>query len=201
MFGYGDCFVGAYCGAVFWLSYAQFFDECAKALAVFGQVNGVGRCAGDVEAPAFEVAREVERCLSAKLNDDAVGLFNIGYAEYVFGSEGFKVEFVRCVVVGGDGFGIGVDHDGLIAVFFEGIGGVATTIVEFDALSNAIGTAAQDHDFFAVGSNGFVVCLISRIVIGCVGFKFCRACIYGFEYGRNAEFFSQGANSPFVTLP
>ena len=161
MFGNSDCFIGGYCGAVFGLSYAQFFDECAKALAVFGQVNGVGRCAGDVEAPAFEVAREVERRLSAKLNDDAVGLFNVGNVEYVFGSERFEVEFVGCVVIRGDGFGIGVDHDGLKTVFFEGIGGVATTIVEFDALSNAIGTAAQDHDFFAIGSNGFGFCLIS----------------------------------------
>ena len=145
--------------------------------------------------------REVERCLSAELNDDAVGLFNIGNAEYVFGSERFKVEFVGCVVVGGDGFGIGIDHDGFKAVFFEGIGGVATTIVKFDALSNAIGTAAQDHDFLSVGSDGFVVCLISRIVIRCIGFKLGGACIYGFENGRDAEFFSQGANSPFVTAP
>ena len=69
-----------------------------------GQIDAVRRRADNVDAAALEVACEVQRRLSAKLYDDAVGRFQIRDVEYVFGSERLEVEFVGSVVVGADGF-------------------------------------------------------------------------------------------------
>ena len=59
---------------------------------------------------------EFERGLAAKLDDDAFGVFRFDDVEDIFFREGFKVEAIARIVVGGDGFGVGVDHDGLKAL-------------------------------------------------------------------------------------
>ena len=63
----------------------------------------------------FQRQGQIERGLSAELHDDAVGLFGVVDVEDVFEGERLEVEAVAGVVVGGDGLGIAVDHDGLDA--------------------------------------------------------------------------------------
>jgi hypothetical protein len=69
--------------------------------------------------------------------------------QHVFEGQRLKVEAVTGVVVGGDGLGIAVDHDGLVAVFAQREGSMAAAIVELDPLPDAVGPAAQDDDFLA----------------------------------------------------
>ncbi len=76
--------------------------------------------------------------------------------EDIFLREGFEEEQVGGVVVGGDGFGVGVDHDGFKAEFFGGEGGLDAAVVEFDALADAVGAAAEDDDFFLLGDADFI---------------------------------------------
>ena len=54
---------------------------------------------------------------------------------------------------------------------------MATTIVEFDSLPDAIGATAKDHDSLTIGRLGrdLVFILIRGIVIGRVGFELCGA--------------------------
>ena len=75
--------------------------------------------------------------------------------EDVFEGERLEVEAVARVVVGGDGFGVAVDHDGLVAVFAKREGGMAAAVVELDALPYAVGAAAEDDDFAVGGGRGF----------------------------------------------
>jgi hypothetical protein len=50
-----------------------------------------------------------------------------------------KIEFVGGVEIGRDGFGVTIDHDGLVAAFFGCQHTVDARVVEFDALANAVG--------------------------------------------------------------
>ena len=103
----------------------------------------------------FERQRERERRLSAELDDDAVGLFDIDDVEDVFERERLEVQAVAGVVIGRDGLRVAVDHDRFDAFVLQGEGGVAAAVIEFDSLPDAVGAAAENHDLFAVGGLGF----------------------------------------------
>ena len=114
---------------------------------------------------AFEVGGEVERGLAAELDDDAVRLFLVADVEDILEGERLEEELVRGVVVGGNGFRVGVDHDGFIAEFLEGKGGVDATVVELNALADPIRAAAEDDDFLFVGLAGFIFIAVGRVEI------------------------------------
>jgi hypothetical protein len=71
--------------------------------------------------------------------------------QHVLQGQRLEVEAVRGVVVGGDGFRVAVDHDGLVPVLAQRQRRVHAAVVELDALADAVGTAAQHHDLLAVG--------------------------------------------------
>ena len=56
---------------------------------------------------------------------------------------GLEVQAVGGVVVGGYGFRVAVDHDGLVTIFAQGEGGVHAAVVELDTLADTVRTAAQ----------------------------------------------------------
>ena len=77
-------------------------------------------------------------------------------------------------------------------------------VVKLDALPDAIGTTAQNHDLPAIGGHGLALVLIGRIHVGRTGFEFSRAridalvdrmhtqCVattanFGFLYAENAR--------------
>ena len=121
----------------------------------------------------LQFCRQVKGCLSAKLNDDSITAGLLIDLEYVFEGEGFEEEFVRGVVIGGNGFGVGVDHDGLVTGLAQGEGCVYATVIKFNALTNPIGATAEDHDLLAIAVLDFVFGSVGGIVVGRVGGKFC----------------------------
>ena len=98
--------------------------------------------------------REVERGLAAELDDDADRAFSRWQMlRTSSSSEGLEEELVAGVVIGGDGFGVGIDHDGFVPDFLEGEGGVDAAVIELDALADAVRAAAEDHDFLFVAES------------------------------------------------
>ena len=96
----------------------------------------------------------------------------------ILGGEGFKVEFVRGVVVGGNGLGVGVDHDGFKTILAQGEAGVDAAVIEFNALTNAIGAPAEDEDLRFLGGAGFIVIrIVGGVVVGGVCLKLGRASV------------------------
>ena len=85
--------------------------------AVFGGVDRVDAGADDRDAGGLEGTGQVERGLAAELDDDAVGLDAVADIEDVFDGERLEEKKVGGVVVGADGFGVGVDHDRLVVPF------------------------------------------------------------------------------------
>ena len=141
--------------AVLGLGQFELVEELGEQVAVFGQIDGVGLGAEDRHAGLLHGFGQVQRGLAAELDDDAVQravlLFGFEDLDDVFFGQRLEIEAIGGVVVGRDGFGIAVDHDGFIAGFAEREGGMAAAIVELDALADAVGTAAEDDDLLAVG--------------------------------------------------
>ena len=74
-------------------------EQLAEALAVFGQVNRIGRRAKNLHACARQRHGEVERRLAAELHDDAQRLLALVDVHHVLEGERFEVETVGGVVV------------------------------------------------------------------------------------------------------
>ena len=80
--------------------------------------------------------------------------------QHVLQGNRLKVQPVRGVVVRGYCFGVAVDHDGFIAVFTHGQGGVYATVIEFDTLADTVGTAAEHQDLVAISGGGLALLFI-----------------------------------------
>ena len=158
------------------LAEAEAVEERLEALAVLGEVDGVGRGAEDRDAGVVQGVGELQRGLAAELDDDAVQravlLLDAEDLEDVLEGERLEVEAVGGVVVGGDGLGVAVDHDGLEAGLGQREGGVAAAVVELDALADAVGAAAEDDDLARVGGaalvlgDAAVLDLVGRVHVG-----------------------------------
>src|SRR5690606_27850682 len=140
-----------------------------EALAVFGAVDGIRRGADDRHAGLFQGAADLQRGLPAVLHDDALGLLDTDDFQHVFQGHRLEVETIGGVVVGGDGFRVAVDHDGLVAVFTHGQRGVHAAVVELDALADTVRPAAENHDLVAAGRIGLALFLVGRVHVGGVG--------------------------------
>ena len=121
--------------------------------------------------------------------------------EHVFPGQGLEIELVRGVVVGGHGFGVGVDHDGLHPHLLQGEGGLAAAVVELDALADAVGAAAQDHDFAPVGLAGLVFPLVGGVKIGGVGLELGGAGVHQLVDRIDAVLPAQPADMLLVAAP
>ena len=142
------------------LAQLELVEQLLEAVAVFGEIDGVGRGAEDRHFRLVERLGELERRLPAELHDHAVQravrALGVDDLQHVFRRQRLEIEPVRGVVVGRHRLRIAVDHDGLVADLLQREGGMAAAIVELDALADAVGSAAQDHDLVAVGRAGFV---------------------------------------------
>ncbi len=72
-----------------------------------------------------------------------------------------------------------------------------TAIIEFDALSDSIRAAAQDHDLGFVGWLRFAFVFVGRIEIRCTGSELCSAGINTLVHRVDAQFQSTFSDSRF----
>ena len=114
----------------------------------------------------MEPIHQLERRLAAELDDDAIRLLHIDDGEHVLEGDRLEIQAVGGVVVGGDGFRIAVDHDGLVAVLAHGERGMDAAIVELDALADAVGAAAEHHDLAPIRGRGLALLLVGGIEVG-----------------------------------
>jgi hypothetical protein len=131
----------------------------------------------------------------ARLGDGAPAFLAFVDVEDVLQSERLEEELVRRVVVGGDGLWVRVDHDGLEAVFLEGKRRMDAAVVELDALADAVGAAAEDHDLLGrVALHLVVAAVVGGIVVGRVGLEFGRACVDKAVAGNETDLLALGAD-------
>src|SRR3990167_1426878 len=148
------------------LAQAQTLNHLLEALAVFGAVDRLGAGADNRYTGLFQRATDFQRGLPAVLHDHPLGLLDADDFQHVFQGYRLEIQAVGGVVVGGDGFRVAVDHDGLVPVFTQRQGGVHAAVVELDALADAVRPAAEDHDLVAARRRRLALFLVGRIHIG-----------------------------------
>ncbi len=171
-------FLGFAGGAVGRLQQPEVVDHLLKAFAVLGAVDGVRAGADDRHAVGFQRPGQLQRGLPAVLDDHALGLLLADDLQHVLQGQRLEIQPVGGVEVGGHRFRVAVDHDGFVAVLAQGESGMDAAVVELDALADAVGAAAQHHDFGAVGRFGLALFLIGGIQIGGAGGEFGGAGIH-----------------------
>ncbi len=176
----------------------EFFQQLAKAFTVFSQINRFRRCTDDSHACAFERQRQVQRRLSAKLNDDsdrsAALRFMLVHRKHVFKRERLKVKAATGVIVGRNRFRIAVDHDGFVTIVMQREGRVAAAVVKLNALADSVRPAAENQDFLFIRGRGFVFFFVGGVEIRRVAFKFRGAGVNEFVHRTNAQFFTHPTN-------
>ena len=170
-FGDHRGFVFRHGGAGLGLLEADLVEQGGEVLAVLGQLDAFRRGADDRDAVALEVGGEVERGLATELDDHAVRLFLVADVEDVLEGQRLEEQLVGGVVVGRDGLGVRVHHDGLVAEFLQCEGGVDAAVVELDALADPVRTAAEDDDLLSVGLAGLVLVAVGRVEVRRVGLE------------------------------
>ena len=147
--------------------------------------------------------REVERRLPPELNDasdDATG--PIGFldtatvesfddVEHILEGERFEEEKVAGVEIRGDGFRVRIDHHRFETHLLAGERRLAAAVVEFDALTDAVGSATQNDDLRSVTHPDLV---IERLGEGAIlGKSLERSFVRRIEVrGRRLEFSGAG---------
>ena len=147
--------------AIFRLFQAKPGQQFLKPLAVFGQINGVGRRAQNGDIGRFQRRSQFQRRLPAQLHDHpmqgAIALFHRNQLQYIFSRQWFKIQPVAGVIIGRDGFGVAIDHDGFIAHIRKRKGRMAAAIVKLDPLADAVGPAPQNNNLARIGWGCFTI--------------------------------------------
>ncbi len=115
---------------------------------------------------------EIERRLSPELNNHAFRFCLVVNIEDVLERKRLKIKFVAGIVIGRDRFRIRIHHDGFEPEFTQGERGVDAAVIEFNPLADAIGPAAQNHDFALPAFASLVLIPVGRIIIRRVRFEF-----------------------------
>ncbi len=183
------------------LAQSQLVQHLLEALPVLGPVDGVRRGADDRHAGLFQGNGQLERCLSAELDDHPVRLLHCDDIEDILQGQRLEIEAVGGVVVGGDGLRVAVDHDGLVAVLGQGKDTMHAAVIEFDPLADPVRPAAQDHDLLPVGRLGLALLFIGGVEIGRVGLEFGGTGIHALEDRQHLQGQPQGADLVFASVP
>ena len=146
----------------------QVVHDFAEAVAVFCQVDDFGAGAQNLHTGLFQLACNIQRRLASELGNYAQRLLLLVNGEHVFGGQRLKVQLVGRVVVGGNRFRVAVDDDSLKTELLQRYRGVHAAVVELDALANAVGAAAQDHDLAVVRCSRVVGRVVRAVIIGAV---------------------------------
>ena len=142
------------------LAQVELDQQLLETLAVFGNIDRLGAGADDRHTRGLERLGQLERRLSAVLHDHADRLFDLDNLEHVFEGQRLEVEPVGGVVVGRDGLGVAVDHDGLVARFTQGHRSMHAAVVELDTLADPVRAATEHDDLLAIGRLRFALVFI-----------------------------------------
>ena len=145
-------------------------EDLVEPLPVLGGVHAVGGGAQDGHAHVGEGLGQLDGGLAAELDHRPPGLLQLHHSLHVLGRQGLEVQLVGHVKVGGDGLGVIVDDDGLIAQALEGPDRMDRAVVKLDALANADGPGAQhQHLPLLPGRLGAMGLALAGGEIGCSG--------------------------------
>ena len=144
---------------------------------------------------------QIDCGLTAKSRYDSLGLFQLDHVHHILDAQRFKIELIRAGIVGGNGFGVVVDNDRLVACRLDGLYCVNGGIIEFHTLTDTDRTRTKYDDLFLIGYDRLVLFLIGGIEIRNVAVEFGSAGIDHLIDGDNACLAAERINLKLARLP
>src|SRR5690606_20908778 len=162
------------CRAVRRLLQAELVDHLLETLAVFRFVNRIRAGTDNRHASGLQCACQFQRRLATVLHDHTLRLFLVDDFQHVLERYRLEVQAIGGVVIGGHGFRVTVDHDGLVTVFTHRQRGVHTAVIKFDALANAVRATTKHHDLITAARVRFALFIVGRVHVRGAGGKLRR---------------------------
>ncbi|OPZ81751.1 MAG: hypothetical protein BWY77_00498 [bacterium ADurb.Bin431] len=131
---------------------AQFGGEEIAVLGVHDRLNRGAEHSHSVASQnslPLQLDPAVEGGLAAETEQDAIRLFLLDHLLDKIGGHRQKVDLVGEMLGGLDGGDVGIDQDGLDALFLEGLDRLAAGIVKFARFTDLEGGAPQNDHFFS----------------------------------------------------
>ena len=130
---------------------AQLLHDLFKGVAVFRARGWLSTSVPMIlHAHRVQAVRQVDGRLPAQAHDHAFRLFQRQDVHHVFHGQRLEIQLVRGGVIGGYGFRVVVDDDGLVPRLPDGPDGVHGGVIKLHALPDADGAGAQHHDLLFV---------------------------------------------------
>ena len=153
---------------------ARLRQHLVEALTIFGAVDVIDGGTVDTESGALEFCREIDRCLTAELDNDAVRLFLVHNVQYILHSQRLEIEAVGDIKVRADGLRVVVDDDRFDAHLTQCPDRVHGAVVELDALPDADRSGAEYNHLFPIGNSNLVLGSAERgVIVWRYCLKFC----------------------------
>ena len=170
-----------------------------EQLSILRDLNVLRRGPNNIYAVFLQTQGEIERGLAAELRDGAPAFLALIDVQHVLQREWLEEKFVARVVIGRDGFRVGVDHERLEAGLFERERSVNTAVIEFYALAYAIWAATEDHHFALVRSLAdlIIAAIVGRIIVWGIGLELRGASVHETIARRQTKFLSLGSHGVF----
>ena len=131
---------------------------------------------------------EVVGDLSSHGDNNALRVFKVGDVLHALQGELFKIEPVRFIVIGGDGFWIGIDDDRSCPIS-KVRRSIDRTPIEFDRRADAIGAGADTIiGGLLAGSTSWALAMIGEIEIVGLGVKLASQRVDLFDNGTMLTF-------------
>ena len=153
------------------LPQSQLVEHSREMSSILGHFDARRLSADDCTTVGGESRGQVEGSLAAELDDDRVRALALVDVQDILERKWLEVQLVAGVVVGRNGFGIRIDHDGLPAELSEREGRVDAAVVKLDALSDPVRSAAKDHHLLFAAGAGLVFVAVCRIIVGRIRFE------------------------------
>ena len=203
--GDGEGLVDRVCRAVLGRGEAGLAEDPPEGPAVLGEVDGLRTRADDRHPLGLQGLGEPERGLAAELDDDASdrarSLLGGVDLEDVLEGERLEVEPAARVVVGRDGLGVAVDHNGVVARLAQREARMDTGVVELDTLADPVGAGAEDEHRGVLAGRDLALLVVAAVVVGRRGVELGRARVDRLEDRPHSECVTDAADDALRHTP
>ena len=145
-----------------------------EPLPVLCHVDGLSAGTQNGDTVAVQELGELDGRLAAESYHHAHGLLHLDDVHDILGEQRFKVKAIGGIIVRGDGLGVVVDDDYLVAQLLQRPDAVDGGVVKLNALADADGAGAKHHNdrLAAAGEGpGFAELIKRGIEIGSLGIE------------------------------
>ncbi|EJW98498.1 hypothetical protein EVA_13395 [gut metagenome] len=143
-------------GTTLRLRNSKLFHDFFKGVSVLCSLNSCNVSAYNLNTTLHKGLSKVDSSLTAQRGDNADRIFHFHNAHNVLSGERLEVQLVGSGVVGGNGFGVVVYDNGLVAELFNSGNSVDSGVVKLNALTYTDRTGTENHNLFSVAYAGLV---------------------------------------------